>query len=134
MWRLVLMAVAVIAGVCVSCTVQAGNLTLEGTAWLHTGEPAACANVWLYTYSNCTGLRGYTATDSCGFYRFTNLDQTTYYVHIEFPIMNCAHGSYYGDCPDTEIDCDSVTMDPLKSTTTKNWFLDLPDCYNVGCP
>ena len=133
MRRLVLIVAAVMTGVCVSGAVVAA--TLQGVVWLHTGEQAACANVWLYTNSDCTSLYGYTATDSCGFYQFTGLSQgVTYYIHIEFPIMNCAHGSYSGDCDYTEIDCESVTMSQIRLITVKDWYLNLPDCYNVGCP
>jgi len=134
MRKLLLLAATAAFGVSLCGTAMAGSI--YGTVWLHTGEEAACANILVYDAEGCdyedyvTGQ----ATDECGYYDFDNLDPgTTYWFHIEFPIIHCTLGGYSGTCPYTEIECDSASIPGISQSREKDWDLGLPDCDNIGC-
>ena len=111
------------------------GVDLDGQVWLHTGEEAACAMVFLYDDIDCDEYLDQVPMDSCGYYKFTGLsDDRSYWVHIEFPILQCTMGSYYGTCPETEIECEEVEIPEFSSGVTKHWYLGLSECFNIGCP
>jgi len=136
MKKLLLLAAIVAFGVSLCGTAMAAKI--YGQVWLGTGvgEEAACAMVFVYNAAGCDpeDYRDQMPTDSCGNYEFTGFgDDSTFYFHIEFPILECTMGSYWGTCPYTEIECEGVYVG-FGSDVDKDWFLGLPNCANVGCP
>jgi len=132
MKKLVLLAAIAVFGVGLCSAAMAASL--EGTVWLQPEEEAACAMVFLYNDQYCTEYYSQQPTDSCGYYKFEGLSvETSYYVHIEFPLLQCTMGSYYGTCPYTEIDCVEVVISSSDPSREKDWYLGLSECYNIGC-
>jgi len=110
-----------------------------GQVWLGigVGEEAACAMVFVYNAAGCDpeDYIKQTPTDSCGYYTLTGLsDNRSYWITIEFPVLECTMGSYYGTCPYTKIDCEEVPIPDMSQGVVKNWFLGLSQCFNIGCP
>jgi hypothetical protein len=131
-----LLLIAATAAFGVSLYGAAVAVDLYGQVWLHTGEEAACAMVFLYDAAGCDpeDYLEQQPTDSCGSCRFTGLsDDRSYWIHIEFPVLECTMGSYTGTCPYTEIGCEEVEIPQFSGGVDKDWFLGLTDCDNVGC-
>jgi len=138
--KLLLLAGASLLAVSIVGAAYADPATMEGVVWFSEaeGEQAACVTIEVYDDSRCRpeDLKGGDFTWECGRYEVDGLETgETYWVDVWFGAILCSGASWSGTCPETRIECESVTMDEDTTSTNKDWDLGLDDCENnVFCP
>jgi len=138
MKKLLLLAAASLLAISLVEAAHADPATLEGVVWFSEseGEQAACVTIDVYSDVTCETWVGGDATWACGRYEIDGLQTgVQYWVDVWFGAIHCSGSDWSGTCPETKIECQSVTMREDTTCTNKDWDLGPDDCENNSfCP